>query len=326
MGSTAFDLFKKRNNPQYLNWLAVGEALITLNDGLQQYAEREMKDFHASLINKLGGVKCNCSYTLGKKPNPPRNPHTSNCMWAKEIGRSHIIKKKKFIPWYQSDSSKWHDPVDGYWEVAKIFMADLGSNCSDVNEDPSSTDLTGILNLMNFCKYFSVQQLLLKSVKGWRNKWAHASKNQLSEPDKQSAFKEIDNLINDVELKSCREVQECCSTIEKVRLADISIMQENELRVLEELRCLKECEIRSKQVDRELRILKEKEQIVVDKARKHHNIHYIPAAILLTLFQSLIQPCMKKSSQLLFCFLLIVFFVCQIGDKRDMGLDGGKFF
>ena len=111
MGSTAFDLFKKRNNPEYLNWLAVGEALITLSDGLQQYAEREMKVFHASLINKFGGVKCNCSYTLGKKPNPPRNPHTSNCMWAKEIGRFHNTKKKKFLPWHQSDSSKWHHAI-----------------------------------------------------------------------------------------------------------------------------------------------------------------------------------------------------------------------
>ena len=325
MGSTAIDLFTKRNNPEYLNWLAVGEALIILCDGLQQYAERKMKDFHASLIKTLGGVKCNCSYTLGKKPNPHSDPTTNNCMWAKEIGRFHIIKKKKLLPWHQSDSSKWHDPVDGYWEVAKIFMADLGSNCSGV-KDPHSTDLTGILNLMNFCKYFNVQGHLLKSVKGCRNILAHASKNQLSEPDKQSAFKEIDNLINDVELMSCREVQECRSTIEKVRLADISIMQENELRILVELRCFKECEIRSKQVDRELRILKEKEQIVFDNPQKHDDVHYIPAAILLTLFQSLIQPCMKKSSQLLFCFLLIVFFVCQIGDKRDMGLDGGKFF
>ena len=97
MSSIADDLFKKRNNPEYLNWLAVGDALITLNDGLQQYAERKMKDFHASLIKKLGGVKCNCSYMLGMKPNPCSNPHTSNCMWAKEIGNFHIIKKKKLL-------------------------------------------------------------------------------------------------------------------------------------------------------------------------------------------------------------------------------------
>ena len=215
-------------------------------------------------------------------------------------------------------------------------MADLGSNCSGV-KDPRSTDLTGILNLMNFCKYFNVQGSLLKYVKGWRNKWAHASKNQLSEPDKQSAFKEIDNLING--LKSCREVQECCSTIEKVRLADISIMQENELRILEELRCLKECEFRSKtvemrqkrkQVHKELKMLKEiiksiKENIKVQAPvnhpqKKHDNI---PAAILLTLYQSLIRPLLKRSSRLLF-FLLIVFFVSQVGD--DVELDEGKFF
>ena len=339
MGSTAFDLLKKRNNPEYLNWLAVGEALITLSDGLQQYAEREMKDFHSLLIKKLGGIKCTCSYTLGKKPNPHSNPTTSHCMWAKEIGNFHIIKKKKLLPWHQSDSSKWHDPVDGYWEVAKMFMADLGSNCSDV-KDPSSTDLTGILNLMNFCKYFNVQRHLLKSVKGWRNKWSHAPKHQLSEPDKQSAFKEIDNLINDVELMSCREVQECRSTIEKVRHADISIMQENELCVLEELRCLKECEIRNKtvemrqkrkQIDKELKTLKEiiksvnentKVQAPVNHPQKNHD--NIPAAILLTLYQSLIRPLLKKSSRLLLVYLLIGFFVSQVGD--DVELDGGKFF
>ena len=94
MGSTAFDLFKKRNNPEYLNWLAVGEALITLNDGLQQYAEREMKDFHASLINKLGGVKCNCSYTLGKKPNPPRQGDRE-FPYYKEEEKSPLVSERQ---------------------------------------------------------------------------------------------------------------------------------------------------------------------------------------------------------------------------------------
>ena len=245
MSLTVHGWLEKRNNPEYLNFLAVGDALRILRKSLEQYAEKKIKGFQSSVISKLSGVKCNCSCIVGWKPSLHAN--TKTCAWATELKKFHRIKKKSRIPWHQSDSTKWHDPINGYWEVAKIFMSDLGENWINV-KDPSSTDITGLINLFIFCTHFKIQLPLLKSVRGRRNKLAHAPDQRLSERDKQLAFKDIVNLMNDVELKSCSEVQECRAVIEEIRTADVSILQENELLVLKELRHFTDLEVKRSEI------------------------------------------------------------------------------
>lgn len=333
MASSFQDLLNKRNDPEFLNWLAVGEALMILSDGLRQYADKKMKELQSLLITKFVGVTCNCLCVPGKKPNIHGKPKTG-CMWATELGNLHRNVNKHRIPWYQSDSNKWHDPADGYWEIAKVFMSDLGSKWSNV-KDPASTDTTGLLNLLIFCKHIKVQQHLLEAVRHCRNEWAHAPDLLLSEPDKQSAFKDIVNLINDVELMSCKEVQDCRATIEEVRVSKVSIMEEKLLRVLEELRYLKECERmntveeKERHLDKELETLKEVikrlEQII--SGRDHlSGMTYYAKATLASLLLTLFLVFSKKSFRILTCFFLVAFFVSQVGDESVLLSDSGRFF
>ena len=71
MSSAVQVLFERRNNPEHRNWLAVGDALLTLSGGIRKYAETKLSDLHALIKANVGaGVRCLCSCTPGKKPNP----------------------------------------------------------------------------------------------------------------------------------------------------------------------------------------------------------------------------------------------------------------
>ena len=228
MGSTVQELRDQRSDPEYINFIVVGEALSILCDGLRHYTEQKAKELQEQLIKKLGGF-CNCLCTPGVKP----CRHT--CKWGKELEKLHENKKKRFVPFHQSDSTLWHDPNNGYWEVAKVFMHDLKGKWRDV-KDPASTDLTGLLNFLIFCKHCKVNQNVLKSVRDWRNEQAHDIRNhKFSASEKHAAFIAIENLINDVELLSCKEVQDRRPKIKEAENGDASFVQERDLEVLKEL-------------------------------------------------------------------------------------------
>ena len=263
MCSDVNDLLRRRNDPGYLNWLAVGDALMLLGDGLQAYAENKMKELHALITANVGGpaVKCTCSCTPGKKSKS--NPHgrTTPCIWAQELKNYHNFSNKNDIPWHQSFSGQWHDPVHGYWEIAKLFMCDLGKNWATVN-DPKSTDVGALLNLLRFCKYFKIQHFSLDAVKDWRNKCAHAPERTLSDIDKQNAFKDIECLLNDPELAGIKEVQDYPSIIKRLEMADISILQNNELKIIQEFSRESQIETQA-----EVRVVSEK----IDKLENNLN-------------------------------------------------------
>ena len=235
MSSDVNDLLRRRNDPGYLNWLAVGDALMLLSDGFQTYAENKMKELHALITTNVGGpaVACPCSCIPGKKSKS--NPHgrTRPCPWAQELTNFHNFSNKNDIPWHQSLSTQWHDPIHGYWEIAKLFMCDLGKNWATV-KDPKSTDVGPLLNLLRFCKHFKIQHSSLDAVKYWRNKCAHAPERKLSDIDKQNAFKDIECLLNDPELAGIKDVQDFCPIIKTVEMADISILQNDELKIIQE--------------------------------------------------------------------------------------------
>ena len=246
MSFGAKDLSKLRNDPEYCNWVVAGDALLFLSDGLRKYAEKKMKELHDIITKKVakvtkvaGGVKCNCKIVSGK---PAR--HATTCVWAKELKTKHVFKNKTHIPWHQSDSSKWHDPAVGYWEIAKLFMSDLGSDAAKVT-DPCSTDIGPLLNLLRFCTHFNVQNTLLKAVTDRRNQWAHAPNHTLSDTHKKAAFQDIRLLLNDPELLKSKDIQDCGPKIKRIETAEISILEENERRVIKEFRRIKECETAS---------------------------------------------------------------------------------
>ena len=267
MSSDVNDLLRRRNDPDYLNWLAVADALMFLSDGLRPYAENKMKELHALITTNVGGpgVKCPCSCVPGKKLK--LNPHgrATPCTWAQQLKNFHNFYNKNAIPWHQSLSSQWHDPVHGHWEIAKLFMCDLGKNWATV-KDAKCTDVGPLLNLLRFCKYFKIQHSSLDTVKDWRNKCAHAPERTLSDIDKQNAFKDIEILLNDPELAGIKEVQDVRPIIKKTETADISILQNDELKIIQEFS--RECQIETQAKIREVSKKIDKLESVVNELTK----------------------------------------------------------
>ncbi|CAB4010755.1 ankyrin repeat domain-containing 50-like [Paramuricea clavata] len=226
-------------DPGYHNWLAVGEGLGRLRDSLGKYAENKMKELHALITTNVGGpgVKCHCTCTYGKKPKPhgPAHPHGrlgTPCIWAQELKNHHVFSQKKDMPWHQSVGTHWDDPVHGYWEIAKLFMSDLGQNWI-TTKDPGSTDCLSLLNLLIFCNHFKIQKNTLNAVKCWRNTWAHSPKRIVTDKEKKDAFTAFDNLMTDPELRGIKEAQDCRQDINKIEITDISILEKKELMIIQ---------------------------------------------------------------------------------------------
>ena len=176
--STAANWQSKILKKEYQNWLAVGHALSLMCDGLRPFIEREMKAFHQVLLANLASTPpCTC-----------RKPLNHSCAWAKQLLMYHRGGKPR---WHQSDSYKWTDPNLGYWEVAKLFMSDLGKSAVNVI-DASSTDCTGLTNLLFWCSHFPVQHHLVEEVRKTRNtRWGHAPRQELTDGEKAGALAAI---------------------------------------------------------------------------------------------------------------------------------------
>ena len=327
MGSTVHGLIEKRNDPDWLNYIAVSEALRILGNGLRHYTEQKAREIHKLLFKTLGGkCTCNCPCTPGARP----CRHLPTCTWAKEMEKYHANPNKSRIPFYQSDHTLWHDQADGYWEIAKVFMSDLGTKWSDV-KDPATTDLTGLLNFLIFYKHSKVQQNLLMSVRKLRNDWAHAPNNKFSVSEKQAAFITIDDLMNDVELLSCKEIQDCRAEINEVKNADVSILQERDLLVLKELTRHEEFE-RERQA--EIRRDEQKE-LNNDQLDSHTSYNYFKdgaSCLAITFIQFLslfrIGVFSKWNRRFSWCLIhifLVVLLLPPVGDHSVFVSDDGKF-
>lgn len=201
--STAADWQSKILKKEYQNWLAVGHALSLMCDGLRPYIEKEMKSFQQALMANLASAPpCTC-------PRPPKHC----CAWATQLSRCHRGGKPNSPKWHQSDSSRWTDPIQGYWEVAKLFMSELGNSKADV-VDASSTDCAGLTNLMFWCVYFRIQVHLVDAVRETRNtKWGHASRQELTDGEKADALTAIRNLLQDPELVSDQDAKSALTEI-----------------------------------------------------------------------------------------------------------------
>ncbi|XP_068694789.1 uncharacterized protein [Montipora foliosa] len=191
---------------EYQNWLAVGHGLSLTLDGLRPFIDREMRIFHQALMANLAGLPpCTC-------PTPVK--HGRTCAWSFHLSGFHRGGRPK---WHQSDSSKWRDPNSGYWEIAKLFMADLGASKASV-VDASTTDCTGLINVMFWCNHFRVQIHLIEAVREIRNtKWGHAPRQELTDAEKSDALIAIRNLLQDPELVADADVQ---TAVEQITLME----------------------------------------------------------------------------------------------------------
>ena len=173
--------------PEYRNWLALGHALTTeLCHGLQSFVKRQTETFYNNLQTSLATfAPCSCAFVPKRRPNQFHD--MGICNWAKILQAHHQSYKPN---WKQSDSSKWIDPILSPWEIAKLYLPDLGGHAVVSVED---MDITNLLNLMYWCTHFSVPQHLIKDVRKVRNeKWAHVTSLEPSDADKQIAFDAIE--------------------------------------------------------------------------------------------------------------------------------------
>ncbi|XP_029214241.2 ankyrin repeat domain-containing protein 50-like [Acropora millepora] len=248
---------------EYQNWLSVGHALSLMLDGLRPYVEREMKIFHQRLLTNLTSASnCVC-------PNPKK--HDKTCAWSKDLIECHRGSKPK---WSQSDSTKWSDINCGYWEIAKLFMADLGTSAAAV-VDANTTDCTALINLIYWCNHFKVARDLSNAVREVRNtKWAHAPRQELTDAQKSSALNAIRNLLQDPELVDDVNAQNALheittmekemdvKSIERKVLAGFQVAVYEQLGQFEEKMQEMQNMQRSLKLDRKVKILKRSYQNV----------------------------------------------------------------
>ena len=216
----------QHTTPEYRNWLALGHALTTvLCQGLRPFINREMKAFYANLTATLA-ASGPCTCVAGRRHD------MSSCTWANVLQRHH--HKGRPI-WEQSDSTKWTDPIQGPWEIAKLFLPNLGGHVITSAED---MDVTGILNLMDWCDHFRpIPQASIKDIRDIRNqKWAHVPKLELSEADKAHAFASIENLLQDPYLAHDPDTQKALRDMQTLKcVSDLNSFQAQVLKEYKEM-------------------------------------------------------------------------------------------
>lgn len=214
------------------NWLSLGRALTSvLCQGLRPFVKQEVENFYKNVTAApaLAVGPCTCVFDPGRKKNQYHD--MANCAWAKTFQMVHLKNRPN---WNQSDSTKWLDRDIGPWEIAKLFLPDIGAHT--VMESVEDMEVTGILNLMFWCNHFNVQRPLIKDVRDIRNtKWAHVPKLELSEAEKMAAFETIEKLLQDPELARDPGAQKALQDILALKSSpDVSIFKAEVLSHYEE--------------------------------------------------------------------------------------------
>ncbi|KAJ7370124.1 hypothetical protein OS493_034053 [Desmophyllum pertusum] len=211
--------------PEYRNWLALGHALTTeLCQGLRPFITREMETFYRNVSARIGGP-CTCVHVPRRKPNEYHD--MSTCAWANIFHTHHHRNKPN---WRQSDPAKWIDPILGPWEIAKLFLPDLGAGHAGI-KSADDMDITGILNLMYWCTHFTIPQPLINDVRETRNnKWVHVPNLALTDADKKVAFDAIENLLKDPNIAHDADAQQALKKIGNLKC--VSDLHSMEARVL----------------------------------------------------------------------------------------------
>ena len=223
--SSASGTVGQLTKPEYRNWLALGHALTTeMCQGLRPFITRELKTFYTRVSAQTGGRPCTCVRVPRRKPNEYHD--MSTCAWANILQAHHNRNKPN---WKQSDPAKWMDPNLGLWEIAKLFLPDLGGH-ADI-ESADDMDITGILNLMYWCNQFTIPQPLINEVRDTRNnKWVHVPKLELTNADKNDAFDAISNLLNDPQLARDPDAQKTLKEV--INLKSVTDLHSMEAQIL----------------------------------------------------------------------------------------------
>ena len=118
-------------------------------------------------------------------------------------------------------------------------MPTLGSRNKDV-VDAESTDLSGLLNLLEWCSSFitpPVSQKVLTSTRDeCRNHWAHAPKQELEDSDVPTVFDHLKSLLNDPMFFTDKAAQNALRDLQDLQKDGLVNVRESEIEVLRLLR------------------------------------------------------------------------------------------
>jgi len=318
----------KLTTPEYRNWLALGHALTTvLCQGLRPFVNRETQTFYKNVTAAVAALPaagpCTCVFVAGRRPNQYHDMRV--CAWANILQARHHKNKPN---WKQSDSTKWVDPNLGPWEIAKLFLPDLGGHA--VIKSADDMDVTGILNLMFWCDHFTIPQPLISDVRETRNKkWVHVAKLELTSADKTTAFGTIENLLQDPQLAGDPDAQRALKEV--VNIKSVTDLHSMEAQVLADFReVMNTLAQKAERQEEEVIQLKE-HQVTLEKAVEVLEQRNKPSSLLYTAWKSLAfvlgslgrsVKSFRKEVLLLWMMLLLFWSWCDVSNDDTVIKDG----
>lgn len=161
------ELQVRLNDREYKNWLKAGRCLIILKDFLLPFTEKHMRSFHGDLLNRIPLLKTPCQNpTCRPRANKLVSPCSVCSEWQKVIIRNHR-QPESTINWDNCFPPHWRTH---YWEVAKAYMPRGQAKMKDGGQ----CDASALLNLINYCKCFSVDPKSVREVIRMRNELMHS--------------------------------------------------------------------------------------------------------------------------------------------------------
>ncbi|XP_004567287.3 uncharacterized protein CXorf38 isoform X1 [Maylandia zebra] len=204
------ELAARLNDREYTNWLKAGRCLLILKDGLLPFTDRHMRAFHRDLLNQSAVLRSPCRDSC-----KPRGNKLSGCKvcseWQKAILRHHrqpdvtVNWDNCFPPYWRTD----------HWEVAKLVRDYTSLSKSAVRSHQSKEkmafmprgqakvkgadkcDAPALLNLINYCTYFSfVDPKLVREVIRCRNELMHSSEYRVTDDWMQHYWTALNHFVN----------------------------------------------------------------------------------------------------------------------------------
>ncbi|CAB4038524.1 Hypothetical predicted protein, partial [Paramuricea clavata] len=206
-------------DPEYKNWVTVGRAIQITRNGLETIIQNAAHKYHTSLLATL----------------PKSVP-----AWKSHLSKAHRSRDKKKISWSNSDNTQWFT-VGESWEIAKIFMAPMGTRKLDV-VNAKTTDISGLLNVLEWSPRGTngmfntgVDLSKIAAARSARNLWAHAPLLHISDADKVDAFASLTSLLKDPELHHDKDVQDAIKKLSSLLNTGLAVIEEKELELFVQL-------------------------------------------------------------------------------------------
>uniref|UniRef100_A0A3Q2TL87 Uncharacterized protein n=1 Tax=Fundulus heteroclitus TaxID=8078 RepID=A0A3Q2TL87_FUNHE len=162
------ELTVRLNDEEYKNWLKAGRCLLILKDGLLPFTDGQMRAFHGDLLNQHSLLRRPCETSTCKPRGNKLVPACRACSeWQKVILRHHR-QPDVTIHWTNCFPPDWRTD---HWELAKAYMPRGQAKAKGADQ----CDAAALLNLINYCKWFSgVDPKLVRQVIQCRNELMHS--------------------------------------------------------------------------------------------------------------------------------------------------------